>query len=193
MLVIPSILPQSWLFSCYNYAMFSDPASNLAKLGLSEGMKVADIGAGSGFYTIEAGKRIGSGRVFAIDVQKDLLSRISSMALAAHLHNVEVVWANAEKIGGTKLKDATIDRVIASNVLFQIAKPDDFVLEMKRIMKPGGKILVIDWSGLTQLSPKTIVPVEKARTLFEKNGFVLEQNFTAGDHHYGLVFARKSL
>ena len=173
--------------------MFSDPASNLAKLGLGEGMKVADIGAGSGFYTIEAGRRVGSGRVFAIDLQKDLLSRISSMAHAAHLHNVEVVWANAEKIGGTKLKDSSVDRVIASNVLFQIAKPDDFALEMKRILKPGGKLLLVDWSGLTSLGPKTFVPAEKASVLFEKNGFVLEQDFDAGDHHYGLVFARKSI
>lgn len=174
--------------------MFSDPASNLAKLGLGEGMKVADIGAGSGFYTVEAGKRVGSsGRVFAVDVQKKLLGRLSSMAHAALLHNVEVVWANAEKIGGTKLKDASVDRVIASNVLFQITRPDDFALEMKRIMKPGGKLLLVDWSGMTELSPKNVVPADKASVLFEKNGFVLEQNFDAGNHHYGLVFARKSI
>lgn len=173
--------------------MFSDPASNLAKLGLNDGMKVADIGAGSGFYTIEAARRVGgSGRVFAIDVQKDLLERLRTAGLAQRLSNIEVVWANAEKIGGTKLRDLSIDRVIASNVLFQLAKPDDFTLEMKRIMKPGGKLLVVDWSEASQLGPQNVFTSMKAQTLFEKNGFVLEQSFGAGDHHYGLVFLKKN-
>jgi ubiquinone/menaquinone biosynthesis C-methylase UbiE len=75
-------------------------------------------------------------------------------------------------------------------VLFQIEKPDDFCLEIKRILKPGGKVMVIDWSGITPLSPKVIVPATRAQMLFEKNGFKLENSFSAGDHHYGLVFAR---
>lgn len=171
--------------------MFSDPASNIAKLGLTDGMKVADIGAGSGFYSIEAAKKVGgSGRVFAVDVQRDLLERLRSVGLQQKLTNIEAVWGNAEKIGGTKLRDASTDRVIASNILFQITKPDDFALEMKRILKPGGKILVVDWSEVSPLGPKTVVPLMKAQTLFEKNGFKLEQSFGAGDHHYGLVFSR---
>jgi ubiquinone/menaquinone biosynthesis C-methylase UbiE len=173
--------------------MFSDPASNLAKLGLMEGMKAADIGAGSGFYSIEAARRVGpSGRVFAIDVQKDLLERLRNAALGQRLSNIEVVWGDAERIGGTKLRDLSVDRAIASNVLFQLRKPDDFALEMKRIMKPGGKILVVDWSEASELGPRDPFTSMKAQTLFEKNGFTLEQSFNAGDHHYGLVFIKKS-
>jgi ubiquinone/menaquinone biosynthesis C-methylase UbiE len=172
--------------------MFSDPASNLAKLGLIEGMKVVDIGAGSGFYSVEAIKKIGgSGRVYAVDVQKDLLERLRSVAAAQGIRNIEVVWGNAEKIGGTKLREAIADRVIASNVLFQVEKPEDFCLEIKRILKHGGKILVVDWSDMSAFSPKTLFSETKARALFEKNGFTLDTSFNAGDHHYGLVFTRK--
>jgi ubiquinone/menaquinone biosynthesis C-methylase UbiE len=171
--------------------MFSDPATNLNKLGLTDGMKIADIGAGSGFYSLEAAKRVGaSGRVYAVDVQKDLLERLRSVGASQGLGNIEVVWGNAEKIGGTKIRESIADRVIASNVLFQIEKPDDFALEMKRIMKPGGKIMIIDWSGVTTLSPKTVVSQVAAQALFEKAGFKLEQSFEAGDHHYGLIFTR---
>jgi ubiquinone/menaquinone biosynthesis C-methylase UbiE len=171
--------------------MFSDPATNLAKLGLTDGMKVGDIGAGSGFYSIEAARRVGSsGRVFAIDIQKDLLERMRNAALGQRLNNIEVVWANAEKIGGTKLRESSLDRVIASNILFQLEKPEDFALEMKRILKPGGKILIVDWSEVSALGPKNLFPQMKAETLFAKNGFVLEQSFNAGDHHYGLVLIR---
>ena len=97
--------------------MFSDPATNLNKLGLTDGMKVVDLGAGSGFYSIEAAKRVGAtGRVYAVDVQKDLLERLRSVGASQGLRNIEVVWGNAEKIGGTKIREAIADRVIASNI-----------------------------------------------------------------------------
>jgi ubiquinone/menaquinone biosynthesis C-methylase UbiE len=171
--------------------MFSDPASNVAKLGLTEGMKVVDLGAGSGFYTMECSRRVGAtGRVFAVDVQKDLLERMRSTAANSGLRNIEVIWGNAEKIGGTKIRESLADRVIASNVLFQIEKRDDFVLEIKRITKPGGKVLVIDWSEISPLGPKTFISQMQTQTLFEKAGFRLEQTFNAGNHHYGIVFTR---
>ena len=171
--------------------MFSDPAANLAKFGLMDGMKVVDLGAGSGFYSVEAAKKVGSsGRIYAVDVQKDLLERLRSVASTSGVRNIEVVWGNAEKIGGTKLREGLADRVIASNILFQIEKPDDFCLEVKRILKRGGKALVVDWSGITDLSPKTIFSSVKTQQLFEKNGFKLESSFDAGDHHYGLIFSR---
>jgi ubiquinone/menaquinone biosynthesis C-methylase UbiE len=130
--------------------MFSDPATNLAKLGVTDGMKVVDLGAGSGFYAIEAAKKVGStGRIYAVDVMKDLLERLRTGANAQGIRNIEIVWGNAEKIGGTKMREALADRVIASNILFQIEKPDDFALEIKRILKPGGKLLLVDWSELT--------------------------------------------
>ena len=171
--------------------MFSDPATNLNKLGLTDGMKVVDLGAGSGFYSIEAAKRVGAtGRIYAVDVQKDLLERLRSVASSQGLHNIEVVWGNAEKIGGTKIRESIADRVVASNILFQIEKPDDFALEIKRVTKPGGKVLVVDWSEVSALSPKTVDSEMQAKALFEKAGFKLEQSFGAGDHHYGLIFTR---
>lgn len=171
--------------------MFSDPASNLAKLGLTDGMRVVDLGAGSGFYSIEAAKLVGAnGRIYAVDVQKDLMERLRKIASDQHIQNVEVVWGNIEKIGGSKLREGIADRVIASNVLFQLEKPDNFVLEIKRVLKPGGKVLVVDWSEVSPMSPKNLVPAMKAETLFEKSGFKLDQSFNAGDHHYGLVFIR---
>lgn len=171
--------------------MFSDPASNLSKLGLIDGMRVVDLGAGSGFYTFESAKRVGSsGRVYAVDVFKDLLERIRSVGALNGLRNIEVIWGNCEKIGGTKLGDSIADRVIASNILFQIEKLDDFVLEIKRILKPGGKVLIVDWSEMSATSPKTLVSQLKAQMIFEKAGFKLEQSFNAGDHHYGLVLIR---
>ncbi len=75
-------------------------------------------------------------------------------------------------------------------MLFQIEKPDDFCLELKRILKPGGKVLVVDWSEASTMSPANLVSASKAQALFEKSGFKFVDSFNAGDHHYGLIFTR---
>lgn len=173
--------------------MFSDPIKNIAEFGIADGMKVVDIGAGSGFYSIEAAKKVGPrGMVYAVDIQQDLLEKLKKSAGLVGVHNIEGVWGNAEKIGGTKLREAVADRTILSNVLFQIEQQDrdNLALELKRITKPGGKLMVIDWQAGTSLSPKTLVPAMVAEGIFQKAGFVLEKNFDAGDHHYGIVFKR---
>lgn len=172
--------------------MFSNPIQNLSHISIDHGMSVVDIGAGSGYYTIEIAKKVGSGgRVYAIDVQRDILERIKNSGATLGLRNIEVIWANAEKIGGTKLRESCADRVILSNVLFQIEKPEDLALELRRILKPNGKLLVVDWGGQGAMSPKKIVPAATAQLLFEKAHFILEESFDAGDHHYGLVFKKQ--
>lgn len=172
---------------------FSDPIRNLDQFNVDPGMHVADLGAGSGFYTMEAAKRVGSsGKVYAIEVQKDLLPKIKSNAAHAHLFNVEVLWGDVEKLGGTKLRDACVDRVIASNILFQVENKTDFAMEVRRIIKNTGKVLVVDWSEASPLGPKTVYGEGAARELFEKAGFIFERSISAGEHHYGLVFKVKS-
>jgi len=177
----------------YNYAMFSDPQKNIAELAISDGMHVVDIGAGSGFYTIESAKKVGSrGMVYAVDIQQDLLDKVKRSAALIGLRNIEIVWGNAEKIGGTKLRESIADRVIISNILFQVEPEDrdNLCLEVKRITKSGGKVMVIDWETGSPLSPKTVIPKMLAEGLFQKVGFVLEKTFDAGDHHYGIIFKK---
>ncbi|OHA17556.1 MAG: hypothetical protein A2836_03590 [Candidatus Taylorbacteria bacterium RIFCSPHIGHO2_01_FULL_45_63] len=174
--------------------MFTDPQKNIEALGLAPGMHVADLGAGSGFYVLEAAKRVGdSGRVYAVDVQKDLLQKIKNRAGLEHLFNIEVIWGNVEKIGGTKLKEGSMDLVIASNILFQVEAKNDFIGEAKRILKPKGRVFLIDWSdsfgGMGPAKEAVVLPKD-ARRLFEAGGFVFEREIKAGDHHYGLVFKK---
>ena len=173
--------------------MFSDPQKNIAEFGVLDGMKVVDLGSGSGFYTIEAAKKVGpSGLVYAVDVQQDLLNKIKNSAGNIGLHNIEVIWGNIEKIGGTKLRESIADRVILSNTLFQIAVEDrdNLALEIKRLLKSGGKLMVIDWNDGSPLSPKSLIPRMLAETIFQKVGLQIEKGFDAGDHHYGIIFKK---
>lgn len=171
--------------------MFTDPLKNLKSFGLKEDNIVADLGAGTGYYSIAAGSLVPRGKVYAVEVQKDFLETIKNKVREAHLGNVEIIWGNIEKKGGTKIGDNIVDAVIVSNVLFQIEDKDNFILEIKRILKPRGRILLIDWSESSVMSGTNIVSKERARAMFEKNGFTVEREIDAGAHHYGIILFKQ--
>jgi ubiquinone/menaquinone biosynthesis C-methylase UbiE len=170
---------------------FSDPVKNLERFGLQEGHVVADLGAGSGFYTLAAAKMVKGGTVYAVDVQDELLARLKTAVNQAHQSNVHLVNADIEKIGGTKIRDHIVDAVLVCNVLFQIEKKDDLLEEIKRILKPGGRVLLVDWTdSFGGLGPQqsSVFPASNARELFTKHAFQTVSQIDAGDHHYGIVF-----
>lgn len=181
-------------FSSYNQSMFADPIKNLKAFGLRENNIVADLGAGMGYYSVSAGSMVPLGKVYAVEVVKDFLDTIKNKIKEARLNNVEIVWGNIEKRGGTHLGDGIVDAVIASNVLFQLEDKDNFIEEIKRILKPGGRVLLIDWSTDSDVPAvvlKNAVPKNKARDMFEQKSFIWVNDIDAGTHHYGMIFVRK--
>ena len=106
---------------------------------------------------------------------------------------MEVIWGDIEKPNGTKLLDSSVDLVLLSNILFQIEKKDVLIKEVKRILKPGGRVMVVDWQdSFGGLGPKAEVVVRKdtAMDMFEKSGFHLDREMSAGAHHYGLIYKK---
>ncbi len=166
--------------------MFSDPVKNLKTLGLKDSDIVADLGAGTGFYSVAAGKIVSRGKVYAVEVQKDFIATIKHKAKEAGVSNIECFWGNVEKLGGTKLADGVADVVIASNILFQVEDRDLFISEAKRILKRGGRVLLIDWSDAS-FGIMNMVPKAQAREMFEHKGFVFDREIDAGAHHYGMI------
>lgn len=172
--------------------MFADPVKNLKAFGLREDMVVADLGAGTGFYSVAAAEMVPMGKVYAVEVQKDFLTKIKSKIKDAHLSNVETLWGNIEKIGGTKIKDRIVDVVIASNILFQVEDKEKFIEETKRILKPGGRVLLVDFSSSSSplVNVGTMIPKSKAREMFEQKGFVWQRDIDAGSTHYGMILSK---
>lgn len=178
--------------------MFSDPQKNLEQFDVTPPMIVGDFGSGSGHYSLALAKMVGDGgRVYAIDIQKELLSKLKNEAAKNHIFNIDVIWADFETPLGSHLKDKTLDRAVVSNVLFQINDKGNFIKEVERVLRPSGKVLVIDWSdapaaGAEGVGPdkKNILAKDACRKLFEKNGFVFEREINAGEHHYGFIFSK---
>jgi ubiquinone/menaquinone biosynthesis C-methylase UbiE len=174
--------------------MFIDPKKMVEQFSLIPGMKVADLGAGSGAYAVELARAVGgAGQVYAVDIQQELLARIKNQVRLGKAGNVEVIWGDLEKVGGTRLQETSIDFALASNILFQIDHKDVFCQEVMRILRKGGRLGVIDWKdSYNGLGPPAadVLTEPAARSIFEKAGFTYDHNVPAGDHHYGLIFKK---
>ena len=171
--------------------MFSDPIKNLKAFGFKEDHIVADLGAGTGHYSLPVAELVPKGKVYAVDIQKDYLTIIKNRAIDSRLHNLEIIWGNIEKKGGTKIADGVVDAVIVSNVFFQVEDKGKFIDEIKRILRPKGRVLFIDWSEVSMLKIKSAFPKNKALDLFKDAGFTLEQKIDAGDHLYGMILRKQ--
>ena len=174
--------------------MFSDPKKIIDNSGILPGMDIADFGAGSGAYTIAVAKALlSTGRVYAIDTQKELLTKLKNTSARLGLYNVEVIWGDIEKLNGTKLGEVSVDMVLLCNVLFQLEDKSNIIQDIKRILKPTGRVLVVDWAdsfGGIGPKPEVVIKPEVVKEKFEKEGFHLDREISAGAHHYGMIFKK---
>ncbi len=171
---------------------FAHPRRNVAALGVEPGMSVADFGSGSGIYVLHMAEALEhSGRVYAVDVQQDLLKRVKNEAHRRGFKNVDVIWTDLERPHSSKLADKTLDFVLVSNLLFQVENKAAVLAEAWRILKPTGRLAIIDWSeSFGGLGPvkADVVTKDTALALAKENGFELQREFPAGAHHYGMIF-----
>lgn len=175
---------------------FLNPSAAIQAAKLQEGMHVADFGAGSGFFTRASARAVGEeGRVWAVDVHRDLLPRIKALATAEGLHNVEVMQGDVERPDGSHLPSEEFDFVIISNLLFGSENKGAIAQEARRILRRTGKVLVIDWSGSyggLGPHPDHVISASAARKIFEESGFTHIEEVPAGAYHWGLTFRKKA-
>lgn len=165
--------------------MFSNPEKNVNQFGIGEGMKVADFGSGAGFYTKILSERVGnSGKVYSVEVQKDLVKRLESELKESGISNVSVIWGDIEVLNGTKIADNSLDAVLISNVLFQVEDKLGLVDETKRVLKNEGKVLVIDLDKEADYS----ISKEDVINIFSKRGFSYVKDIDVSSSNYGIMF-----
>ncbi|PWB38852.1 MAG: hypothetical protein C3F02_02075 [Parcubacteria group bacterium] len=153
---------------------------------------VGDLGAGGGMFCISAARIVGpQGQVYAVDVMKHVLGDIESKARMTGLDNIKTVWSNLEMVGATKIKENMLDFALLINVLFQSKKHEEILTEAARLLKVGGKLLVIDWSdtrpGFAPNSDRQVDPKKIIETA-ARFSLDLVREFKAGHYHFGLIF-----
>ncbi|WP_457600051.1 class I SAM-dependent methyltransferase [Hydrogenivirga sp.] len=120
-----------------------DPDRVLKEFGIREGLTVLDVGTGPGFYLPYLSELVGEkGKVYAIDVQEEMVNRAKDKVEREGLKNVEVLKSEENSI---PLPDSSVDFVFMAFTFHELEDPKSFVEELKRVAKPFAYLAVIDW------------------------------------------------
>ena len=180
---------------------FLQPEKVLAHLSLESPMTVADMGAGGGnFLPFIVSAISPAGAVYLFDLEQDLLHLAKSKLKngSANQSQVEIICTDLTKPKSTKVKDNFFDRILVANLLFNFepAEREVFFTEMFRILKPGGRMLVLDWAGsFGGLGPREDHLCQPAdlKELSAKVGLNFLRDVPSEDYHFGFTVEKSRL
>lgn len=165
------------------------------KIGLEQGMNVGDLGCGNlGYFAIASAKKVGkNGMVYAVDILKSALQSVENRVKQEGLENVQMIWSNLEIYGATKIQEASLDVAFIHNVLFHAQEGDAMIREAARLMKNGGKLMIIDWLRISSpfgppIADRPLPDMIKKSAIGA--GLRLVDEFSAGPYHFGLIFVK---
>ncbi len=175
-------------------ASFMDPQKTVELFGIEKGNIVADFGSGAGYFVIPMAKIVNSkGKIYAVDILKSSLEIVSKKAQMENLSNIELVQADLEKENSTRIAESSVDFVVMANLLFQLENKASVFREAKRILKSGGKLIVIDWMpGRIIIGPPENhrVAIDQARIAATVSGFRQVKQWMPDPYHYGFIFIK---
>ncbi len=172
-----------------------DPTQILKEtVHLDYGSKVADLGCGAmAYFTLAASKIVGNnGLVYAVDIQKEVLSSVESKAKLEGLPNIKTVWSDLEIPGATKVPEG-MNFCFLVTTLFQNSNHLQMMRESVRLLEQGGKLLIIEWlPQQTAIGPDVSkrIDADIIKKHAEELGLSLDKEFSAGPYHYGLIFTK---
>lgn len=174
-----------------------DPATAVRMFDLKNGDFVADFGSGNGYFVIPLAKSVApDGKIFAIDIQRDMLDVVRAKSKLENLHNIEYIWSDLEQPQGSKLKDDYVDLVLATSILHQADHKEVVIKEAHRILRATGRLALIEWEtgeNANSFGPPHEMRVSKETiiNLCANESFSIEKEFDAGSNHYGIIFVKK--
>lgn len=172
-----------------------DAEAVLAKAGVRAGSVVADLGCGAtGHFVIPAARMAGpSGKVYAVDILKSVLSGVESRARLEGVSSVQTLWADCEVPRGVRIEADSVDVALVINNLYQAKARAVFLAEAARITKPGGKVVVIDWKTVASpMGPpaESRVSSEAAKIDAVSAGLKLAEAWEPGPYFWGLIYTK---
>ncbi len=138
-----------------------DPPKVLEALELKEGQVIADLGAGSGYYSFRIAPKVGEkGKVLAIDIQEEMIQEVKKRAAQQKVTNVETIKCTETD---PKLPEGTVDLVLMVDVYHELAFPYEVMKAVRKSLKPGGRVALVEFR---KEDPK--VPIKEVHKMSEE-------------------------
>ena len=187
------LFPPDKIFLLEEPRDWQDAEEIMDRLHLGAGDIVADIGAGSGYFTIPFASRVGDkGLVFAEEIQIEMINYISKKVEDLGLKNIRVIFGKPED---PSLLDNFFNLVFLANTYHELDKPFLMLENIRKDMRFSGRLAIIDWDPAKQ-SPfgppiESKVPESTLIKEVERSGFELIEKHNFMPYHYFLVFKKR--
>jgi SAM-dependent methyltransferase len=167
------------------------PTRALQIISIVRGSTVADIGAGSGYFTERLARLVGpSGKVYATDVQQGMLDLLARRLLRARIDNVTLVLSDP---ADPKLPPASLDLALMVDVYHELADPQTVLRRIREALKPDGRLVLIEYKGedaTIPILPSHKMTVAQAKLEVEHEGFKLITADSSLPRQHVLIFSR---
>ena len=163
----------------------------LKNLGIKSGMLIADIGAGSGYHSALLSKMVGSGKVFAVDVEPEMITYLNKRIKQEKLSRIVPVLSTEQKVS---LPENTIDMMLLVDVYHEFSYPYEMALSMRAALKRGGKLVLVEFRSEDSTVPiKTIHKMSEAQAIKELKaaGFAFDKNIDNLPWQHCMVFTKQ--
>ena len=163
----------------------------LKNLGIKSGMLIADIGAGSGYHSALLSKMVGTGKVFAVDVEPEMIGYLNERIKQEKLSRIVPVLSTEQKVS---LPENTVDIMLLVDVYHEFSYPYEMALSMRAALKPGGKLVLVEFRSEDQTVPiKTIHKMSEAQAIKELRaaGFTFDKNIDNLPWQHCMVFIKQ--
>ena len=167
------------------------PDAAIAVLQLKPGMVVADVGAGTGYFTLRMARKVApTGRVFAVDIQPEMLTMLRKNANKAKLANIEYVLGTESD---PKLPAGKLDVIVMVDVYHEFSQPQRMLENMRTALKDDGRLILLEYRKEDPAVPIRLehkMTVQEAKTEVEAEGFRLDQVLKTLPRQHVLIFRK---
>lgn len=167
------------------------PDQSLKQLGLQAGMTTCDMGCGNGFWTLMMARVVGpQGRVLAVDIQPQMLTKLRQRADRFEIENVEPILGDVDD---PKLPAGEVDLVLMVDVYHEFSHPESMLWSIRRSLKPEGVVALLEYREEDPRVPiKPLHKMSKPQIMkeYKQNGFKLVREYNGLPWQHLMFFAR---
>jgi ubiquinone/menaquinone biosynthesis C-methylase UbiE len=168
-----------------------EPRRALELIDIRPGMVVADVGAGTGYFTVLLAQRVGlQGKVYANDIQPKLLGILRDKIQKGNLSNIEIVQGRHDD---TRLPEGTIELALLVDVYHEFQYPQAMLASIRRSLKPSGLLVLLEYRKEDPDLPileEHKMSVKEARTEVEAEGFTFDRSVRGLPRQHILIFRK---